>query len=151
MKDWLTRCNQNKRTVLPHITPHLMCSLVLLLTIPLQLVAKLKHVLLPSLLFFTSLHSYALHLQSYRNHVKKVSGNYKDPAREGLTALKKIVIFWRFQNGSMMMMMMMMMMNCFCGMVDQRKTFSPISSRDHFQRSSPSRISDTPRAGFEPA
>ena len=38
----------------------------------------------------------------------------------------------------------------FCGMVDQRKAFSIISSRDHRQRSSPSRISDTPRAGFEP-
>ena len=44
-----------------------------------------------------------------------------------------------------------MMMNCFCGMVDRRKTFSLISSRDHCQRSSPSRISNTPRAGFEPA
>ena len=51
----------------------------------------------------------------------------------------------------MMMMMMMMMMNCFCGMVDRRKAFSLISSRDHCQRSSPLRISDTPRAGFEPA
>ena len=39
----------------------------------------------------------------------------------------------------------------FCGMVDRRKAFSFISSRDHCQRSSPSRISDTPRAGFEPA
>ena len=47
--------------------------------------------------------------------------------------------------------MMMMMMNCFCGMVEQRKAFSLISSRHHCQRSSPSRISDTPRAGFEPA
>ena len=45
----------------------------------------------------------------------------------------------------------MMMMNCFCGMVDRRKSFSPISSRDHCQRSSPSRIFNTPRAGFEPA
>ena len=50
-----------------------------------------------------------------------------------------------------MMMMMMMMMNCICGMVDRRKAFSLISSRDHCQRSSPSRISNTPRAGFEPA
>ena len=41
-------------------------------------------------------------------------------------------------------MMMMTMMNCFCGMVDRRKAFSLISSRDHCQRSSPSRISDTP-------
>ena len=44
-----------------------------------------------------------------------------------------------------------MMMNCFCGMVDRRKRFSLISSRDHCQISSPSRISHTPRAGFEPA
>ena len=51
----------------------------------------------------------------------------------------------------MMMMMMMMMINCFCGMVNRRKTISLNSSRDHCQRSSPSRISDTPRAGFEPA
>ena len=44
-----------------------------------------------------------------------------------------------------------MKMNCFCCMVDQRKAFSLISSRDHCQRSSPSRISDTQQAGFEPA
>ena len=50
----------------------------------------------------------------------------------------------------MMMMMMMMMMNCFCGMVDQRKAFSLISSWDNCQRSSPCRISDMLRAGFEP-
>ena len=36
----------------------------------------------------------------------------------------------------------MMMMNCFCGIVDQRKAFSLISSRDHCQRSSPSRIKE---------
>ena len=43
-------------------------------------------------------------------------------------------------------------LNCFfCGIVDRRKAFSLISSGDHCQRSSPSRISDTPRAGFEPA
>ena len=42
-------------------------------------------------------------------------------------------------------------MNCFCGMVDRRKAFNLISSRDHCQRSSPSQIFDTPRAGFEPA
>ena len=46
--------------------------------------------------------------------------------------------------------MMMMMMNCFCSMVDLRKAFSLISSRDQCQRSSPSRISDTPLTGFEP-
>ena len=46
---------------------------------------------------------------------------------------------------------MMMMMNCFCGIVDRRKVLSLISNRGHCQRSSPSRISDTPLAGFEPA
>ena len=39
----------------------------------------------------------------------------------------------------------------FCDMVNRRKAFSIISSRGHFQRSSPSWISDTSRAGFEPA
>ena len=43
----------------------------------------------------------------------------------------------------------MMMMNC--GMVDRRKAFSLISSRDHFHRSSPSRIFDTLPVGFKPA
>ena len=47
--------------------------------------------------------------------------------------------------------MMIMMMNCFCGMVDRRKTCSLIFSQDHSQRSSPLRISDTLRAEFEPA
>ena len=46
------------------------------------------------------------------------------------------------------------MMNCidelFLWYVDQRKAFSLISSREHFQRSSPLRISDTSHAGFEP-
>ena len=41
-------------------------------------------------------------------------------------------------------------LNCFCGMVDRRNAFSLISSRDHRQRSSPSRIFDMPPAGFEP-
>ena len=41
-------------------------------------------------------------------------------------------------------------MNWFCSMVDRRKAFSLISSRDHRRRSSSSRISDTSRARFEP-
>ena len=45
----------------------------------------------------------------------------------------------------------MKMINCFCGMVVQRKVFSIISSQDHYQRSSPSQISDTLQAGFEHA
>ena len=50
-----------------------------------------------------------------------------------------------------MMMMMMIVMDCFCGMVDRYGMISLISSRDHSQRSSPSRISDMPRTGLEPA
>ena len=41
-------------------------------------------------------------------------------------------------------------LNCFCGMIDRQNAFSLICSRDHCQKSSPSRISDTPRVGFEP-
>ena len=50
-----------------------------------------------------------------------------------------------------MTVMMMVMMNCFCGMDDQRKAFSLIFSRGHCKISSPSQISDMPRAGFESA
>ena len=42
-------------------------------------------------------------------------------------------------------------MNCFCGMVDRRNVLILFSNRDHCQISSPSRISNKPRAGFEPA
>ena len=41
--------------------------------------------------------------------------------------------------------MMMMIMNCFCGMFDWRKGFGLFSSWDHCQRSSPLKISDTPK------
>ena len=37
------------------------------------------------------------------------------------------------------------------GIADRRETFGLISSQDHSQRSSPSRISDTPREGIKPA
>ena len=49
-------------------------------------------------------------------------------------------------------------MNCFYGMVNRRKAFNLITSREHCitrqnhcQRSSPLQISDTLQAGFEPA
>ena len=75
---------------------------------------------------------------------------------------KKVIIFWlkskmcSYKEGKRLRllkicMMMMKMMNCFCVMVHRGKTYSLYSSRDHCQRSKPSRISDTPRAGFEPA
>ena len=43
-----------------------------------------------------------------------------------------------------------LMMNCFCGMVDQQRVFSLISSWDYCERSSPSRIFSMTQAGFEP-
>ena len=48
---------------------------------------------------------------------------------------------WETKLYAKISLMMMIMMNCFCGMVDRRKAFSLISSRDHCQRSSSSRIS----------
>ena len=60
-----------------------------------------------------------------------------------------IVIFSKIVDFMGISLMMMMMMNCFCGMVHRGKVFSLISSRDHCHRSSPSRVSDMPRAGFE--
>ena len=45
-----------------------------------------------------TLHFHGLHLQSYRNYVKEISGSFKDPARVDLGILKKIVSFLGFQN-----------------------------------------------------
>ena len=59
-----------------------------------------KIINIPSLSSLT-LHFHALHLQSYKNHVKEISGTFKDPASVDLAVLKKIVNFWRFQNSSM--------------------------------------------------
>ena len=61
----------------------------------------------------------------------------KERFRENVISEKKVKI--------------VMMMNCFCGMVDQRKAFGLTFSWDHCQSSSPSQISDTQQAGFEPA
>ena len=47
-----------------------------------------------------------------------------------------------------MMMIMMMMMNYFVVWLTDERALSLISRRDHFHRSSPSRISDTSQAGF---
>ena len=104
LKGWLSSCNQNKRkTVATHIT-HLIYSLVFLFTNSLLQVPYFSHSkCLSSLLVvfcMSSLCSYASHLQSYRNHVKEISGSFKNPAWVGLAVLKKIVIFWKFQNGS---------------------------------------------------
>ena len=66
----------------------------------LRLLASAFHLCLCLHSAFT-LHIHALHLQSYRNHVKEILGSLKDPARVDLAVLKKIVNFLRFQNGSM--------------------------------------------------
>ena len=88
-----------------------------------------------------------------RNYYSSFINNYNiDNKSCKIYKNKTLAIISRCHIRMMMKMMkMMMMMNCFCGMVDRRKVFSLISSRDHCQRSSPSRISDTPQAGFEPA
>ena len=70
---------------------------------------------------------------------------------------KNIKVFQWLSNSTffnfmmMMMMMMMIMMNRFCDVVDRQKVFGLISSRNHWQRSSTSRISNKSRAGFDPA
>ena len=43
------------------------------------------------------------------------------------------------------------MMSCSCGMLDQQKVSSLISSRAKCCNYSPSQISNTPQVGFEPA
>ena len=68
LKDWLSRCKQNKtKTVAPHIT-NLMCSLQLLLTISFQLVRRYGKSL-PTSLVFASFWK----LQAYGNYAKKFS------------------------------------------------------------------------------
>ena len=44
------------------------------------------------------------------------------------------VFILQFNSITYSLNMIMMMMNCYCGMVDRRKAFSLISSRDHCQR-----------------
>ena len=51
----------------------------------------------------------------------------------------------------LLLMMMMTMINCFSGMVDRRKAINLISTRDHRQKFSPSKVSDMLQVGFEPA
>ena len=83
----------------------------------------------------------------YCQHIKKL--NF-------LTMLSQTAFNWVFfrqfdQNVLIKAYAYLMMMNCFCGMVDRRKTFILISSWDCCRRSSPSRTSDTTPAEFEPA
>ena len=92
---------------------------------------KVFYKLIPSFLV-----AIARHAQSTQNNEiakKKV----RDEVEMKLIVQISIKIFYKLT---------IMMMNCFCGMVDRRKAFSLIFSWDHCQRSSPSRISDTPQA-----
>ena len=54
-------------------------------------------------------------------------------------------------SGRVWMIISSLMIHCFCGIVNRRKVFSLISRQNHCQRSWPTRISDTPQAGFESA
>ena len=68
-----------------------------------------------------------------------------------LRNIREILEAWEERKRYMLKIDMWWWMNCYCVTVDWQKAFNLISSRDHCQRSSPSQISDTPRAGFEPA
>ena len=57
------------------------------------------------------------------------------PFKVGLSSSEKFCCIGFNENS-----LKMMIMNCFCGMVDQRKAFSLIYSRDHCQRSLSLRI-----------
>ena len=62
--------------------------------------------------------------------------------------IEKVVVFpiYILRNFCAYFLTFLMMMNCFCGVVNRRKAFSLISSRDHCQRSWPTRISDPIKA-----
>ena len=80
--------------------------------------------------------------------ISLISKQYKNTCRGVLFFLKLQVL--HNTPSEVFLTLLMMMMNCFWGVDDRRNSFSLISSRDHCQRSSPSWISDVPRAGFEP-
>ena len=68
------------------------------------------------------------------------------------TCVKSLIIFWYQLTGICFLNEILVLcipiswwMNCFCGMINRRKTFSLISSWDNCQRSSSSWNSDTPR------
>ena len=85
----------------------------------------------------------------FGGHRHRGKGDITWSWRDDITRTCLISLIWAKSPGcTCLSNLVMMMINC-CGMVDRRKTFSFISSRDHYQRSSPARISDTPRAGFE--
>ena len=66
-------------------------------------------------------------------------------------SLRSIEVSYLFDIVTFLITLELCYMNSFCSMVDRRKAFSLISSREHCQRSSRSQTSDTPQARFEPA
>ena len=95
----LNWCNQNKRkTVAPLIFYYSFKVLFSITTYNfLTTGSKLQYG--PSI-FACLLFTLTQVRRSYRNHVKEISWNFKDLARISLAVLKKTVIFWKFQNGS---------------------------------------------------
>ena len=85
---------KTKQKQLLHLSliTYLMCSILLLLTISIQL---------PSSLWKESIIFICLHFFLVDAVLQKPrQGNFKDPVRVALGAVKKIIIFWRFQNDS---------------------------------------------------
>ena len=56
---------------------------------------------------------------------------------------------WMYGNSSYSLIMKMLTINCFCLLVELRKTLRFVASQDHSQRFSQMQISDTPRAWLE--
>ena len=76
-----------------------MCSLVLLLTISVQLYNWEQTSYSSAFsLCLSSLHSHALHLQSYRNYVKKISGNFKHSVRVDPSVLFEFLWIFSMDN-----------------------------------------------------
>ena len=91
LKDWLSRCKRNKRkTIAPHII-QLMCFLLWQWTISLQLVPSHSSDP-PSLLVFTSFYICSL--------TKTMPRKFQGSGESWFGGSEKILIFWRFQNGS---------------------------------------------------
>ena len=65
------------------------------------------------------------------------------------TVWKKICFCRLIINIPTLLLLLLLLLNCFCGMVDQPKAFSLISSQDHCQRSSPLQISNKLWARYE--
>ena len=94
LKDMQSRCNQNKRkTDAPDIT-HLRCSLVLLLTFSLQLIASRCLPIISACLHFIVMH------HTFLETMAKKFWEISRICWVDLVVLKRINIFWKLWNGS---------------------------------------------------